>query len=34
MGLELTMRKSYGLGVHYQGKSSGVRVDHEKRAMG
>ena len=34
MGLEFTMRKSDGVGVHYPGESSGVRVDHEKGAIG
>ena len=34
MGLEFTMRKTDGVGGHYPGKSSGVRVDHEKVAMG
>ena len=34
MELEFTIRNSDGVRVHYKRKSAGVRVDHEKRAMG
>ena len=34
MGSEFTIRKSDGASVHYERKSGGVKVDHEKRAMG
>ena len=33
-GVRVPIRKSDGARVHYQRKSAGVRVDHEKRAMG
>ena len=34
MGQEFTIRKSDGVRVHYEKKRAGVRVDHDKRAMG
>ena len=33
MGLEFTIRKSDGVGVHQEKKSDGERVHHEKKAM-
>ena len=34
MGLELTIRKSDKVRVHYERKSDWVRVDHEKERWG
>ena len=34
MGWKFTIRKSDAARVHYERKSAGVRVEHEKRAMG